>query len=102
MNDRCGQIDEFVVLEGKCAGPDVCPLSQVKTGSIVSIKRLTTTPDVTNRLREMGFYEDQRIKVLSRQSSFICQVCNARLGISRKLADSILVSATPAPAKKSG
>ncbi len=60
---------------------------------MVCIKRLATAPELTQRLRELGFCEEQRIKLVARQSSFICQVCNARLGISQKLADSILVEA---------
>jgi Fe2+ transport system protein FeoA len=60
---------------------------------MVCIKELATAPEMTDRLREMGFCEEQQIKVVARQSTFICQVCNARLGISRKLADSILVEA---------
>jgi Fe2+ transport system protein FeoA len=86
---------EFAVIEGRCAGTEVCPLSRVQAGAIVCIKRLTTSPDVTNRLRELGFCEDQRIKLLARQSNYICQVCNARLAISGKLADSIMVEAVP-------
>ena len=46
---------------------------------------------MTERLRELGFCEQQRIKLLTRDSNFICQVCNARLGISEELAESILV-----------
>ena len=86
----------FEVLEGHCAGSEVCPLSRVKAGAVVCIKQLTTTPEVTNRLRELGFCEEQRIRLLARQSNFICQVCNARLAISEKLADSIMVQAVPA------
>jgi Fe2+ transport system protein FeoA len=52
---------------------------------------LAHSPEINDRLREMGFCEEQKIKVLSHQSSFICQVCNARLGISQNLADAILV-----------
>ncbi len=44
-----------------------------------------------DRLREMGFCEEQSVKLLSRDGSLICQVCNARLGISEELAESILV-----------
>ena len=91
---------EFEVLEGRCAGPQVCPLSHVKTGAVVCIKQLSTTPEVTNRLRELGFCEEQRIKLLARQSNYICQVCNARLAISGKLADSIMVEAVPATGSK--
>jgi ferrous iron transport protein A len=87
----------FHVLEGHCAGPQVCPLSRVRAGAVVCIKQLATAPDVTDRLRELGFCEEARIKLLARQSSFICQVCNARLAISAKLADSILVEALSAP-----
>lgn len=39
----------------------------------------------------MGMCEEQRIKLLARDSNYICQVCNARLGISDKLADAIFV-----------
>jgi Fe2+ transport system protein FeoA len=81
----------FKVLDGQCAGPDVCPLSCVKTGEVVCIKELAASPDVQARLREMGLGEQQRIKLVSHNSSIICQVCNARLGISKKLAEAILV-----------
>jgi Fe2+ transport system protein FeoA len=57
----------------------------------VRIKQLSTSPEVTHRLREMGFCEEQKIKLLSRQSSLICQVCGARLGISPRVAEKILV-----------
>jgi Fe2+ transport system protein FeoA len=87
---------EFEVLEGRCAGPRVCPLSHVKAGAVVCIRQLSTAPDVTNRLRELGFCEDQKIRLVARQSNYICQVCNARLAISGKLADSIMVEAVPA------
>ena len=85
----------YVIVEGQCAGPKVCPLSRVQAGSVVCIKRLSTTPELTDRLREMGFCEQQQIKLLTRDSNFICQVCNARFGISEALADSILVEAVP-------
>lgn len=86
----------FFLLEGQCAGPRVCPLSRVQAGTTVCIKRLSTAPEITQRLRELGFGEDQIIKLITSDSSFICQVCNARLGLSKKLADAILVEALPA------
>jgi Fe2+ transport system protein FeoA len=91
---------KFEVLEGRCAGPQVCPLSHIKAGAVVCIKQLSTAPDVTNRLRELGFCEDQKIRLVARQSNYICQVCNARLAISGKLAESIMVEAVPAPVSK--
>ena len=77
--------------QGQCSQPFLCPLSRVNTGVAVRIKQLAAPPEVTHRLREMGFCEEQKIKLLSRQSSLICQVCNARLGISARLAEKILV-----------
>ena len=85
------------VLQGQCAGADVCPLSLVQAGATVYIKQLSTTPEVTDRLRELGFCERQKIKLLVRESSYICQVCNARVGISQKMAEAILVEAASAP-----
>ncbi len=87
---------EFRVLEGRCAGTEVCPLSRFQAGAVVCIKGLSAAPDVTDRLRELGICEEQRIKLLARQSNYICQVCNARLAISGELADSILVQEVPA------
>jgi len=80
-----------VVVNGECAGSTVCPLSRVKAGTVVCIKQLDAAPEVRDRLREMGFGEKQIVKLLSKQSSLICQVCNARLGISEELAETILV-----------
>jgi len=85
------RVAQYCVLEGRCAGPDVCPLSRVQEGATVCIKQLSTSPEMTDRLREMGFFEEQKIKLVARESSFICQVCNARLGISEEIAESILV-----------
>ena len=79
---------------GVHAGPCdhvLCPLSRVGAGVAVRIKQLTASPDVARRLREIGFCEEQPVTLLSRHSNLICQVCNARLGISSQLADSILV-----------
>ena len=66
-------------------------------GATVAIHRLYTTPEVSDRLREMGFCEKQKIKLLARDSNFICQVCNARLGLSPKLAEAIYVKAVSLP-----
>ena len=55
------------------------------------IKQLSASPEMTKRLRELGFCEEQRIKLLSRNPNLICEVCNARLGLSSKLGDLIWV-----------
>ena len=78
-----------------CPKADICPLNKVRAGTCVRIKRLSAEPELSQRLREMGFHEDQKIKLLSRHANLICQVCNARLGISERLAEIILVEPLP-------
>ncbi len=77
------------------AQPVLYPLSQVPPGTSVRIKQISGTGEMAGRLREMGFCEEQRIKLLARHASIICQVCNSRLGISEQLAKSILVETIP-------
>ena len=89
-------LQTIYVLEGQCAGSAVCPLSRVKAGTTVCIKQLATAPEICHRLRELGLGEEQTIKLLASESNYICQVCNARLGISKRLAESILLEAMPA------
>ena len=74
--------------ESEC---EICPLNEVRAGIAVRIKRLCTGPEMQNRLRELGFCEDQVIRLLTSQNNFICQVCNARLAISEQLARLIMV-----------
>ena len=69
----------------------ICPLSKMRVGTSCRIKQLCASPEIAHRLREMGFCEEQRIRLLSQHSNVICQVCNARLGISAELADAIWV-----------
>lgn len=85
------------IIEGACAGPAVCPLSRVKAGTTVCIKELAAAPEVRDRLRELGLGEQQRVKLLSSEANVICQVCNARLALSEKLARTILVEPLSAP-----
>ncbi len=79
------------VVEGCCANPAFCPLSQVKAGTVVSVKQLAAAPEIRDRLRELGLGEECQVKLLSRQASVICQVCNARIALSEELAHAILV-----------
>lgn len=67
------------------------PLSEAKAGASVRIKLVSASPEVTSRLREMGFCEEQKIRLISQHTHVICQVCHARLGISRQLAEKIMV-----------
>lgn len=82
---------------------EACPLNLVETGVAVRIKKLCASPDVQVRLRELGFCEDQIIRLLTNRTNYICQVCNARLALSQKLAELILVEPlqafVPAPGR---
>ena len=73
------------------AGRSACPLSHVRAGTSVRIKELLASPEICQRLRELGFCEEQRVKLVLQDSNVVCQVCNVRLGLSAKLADSIWV-----------
>jgi Fe2+ transport system protein FeoA len=78
-----------------CHHPAVCPLNKIRAGMAARIKELSAPPEVSHRLRELGFCEDQQIRLLSCEDNIICQVCNVRLGISEQLAESILVEPMP-------
>ena len=67
------------------------PLSHARAGETVVVRRLDGPEDTNRRLREMGFGEEQRVRVISLQAHVLCQVCNARLGVSAKLAEVIMV-----------
>lgn len=82
-----------------CPTPELCRLSGCRAGTVAIVRQLTATPEVNQRLREMGFGEAQRIKVLQGRSNLLCQVCNARLGLSARLADQIWVELVPTMAK---
>ena len=84
-----------IARDGQCAQPFICPLSRVQAGTVVCIKRLSGPEDVRLRLREMGLGEEQTVKLVSRDGNLICQVCNARFGISRELGNKILVEPLP-------
>jgi len=73
-----------------CANP-LCPLNRVKAGVAVRIRQLCASPQVADRLREIGLCEDQIVKLLTSSTNIICQVCNARLALSDQLAQTILV-----------
>lgn len=74
---------------------EICPLSCVKAGVTVRIRRLCASPEVQNRLRELGLCEDQIIRLLTGHTNYICQVCNARFALSEQLARLIMVEPVP-------
>jgi len=79
----CGEI-----VNRQCA---LCPLNRVKSGMAVRVKKLLAAPNVAQRLREIGLGEEQIVRLVTSQTNIICMVCNARLAVSRQLAELILV-----------
>src|SRR6266436_5699006 len=53
--------------ESRC---EVCPLTRVKAGVAVRIKQLCASPELQNRLRELGLCEDQIIRLLTSPIQF--------------------------------
>jgi len=76
--------------ESSCSNP-LCPLNRVRAGLAVRVRQLCAAPEVADRLREIGFCEDNIIKLLTSHNNIICLVCNTRLALSEQLAQSILV-----------
>jgi Fe2+ transport system protein FeoA len=75
-----------------CRTPQLCQLNRVRAGETVVVKQLNGSPETNQRLREMGFGEEQRVRVITLQANLLCQVCNSRLGLSSRLAELILVA----------
>lgn len=75
---------------GPCARP-LCPLNRVRSGMNVRVKQLCASPEVGQRLREIGLAEERMVKLLRCGANVICIVCNARLALSAQLAEGILV-----------
>ena len=73
-----------------CAN-SLCPLNRIKAGVAVRIKKLCASPQVSTRLRELGFCEEQVIRLLTAHSNIICMVCDARLALSTQIAETIMV-----------
>jgi len=75
---------------------ETCPLNRMEAGVVVRIKKLCASPEIQTRLREVGFCEEQIIRLVTTQTNYVCQVCNTRLALSCKLAELILVEPLPA------
>lgn len=78
---------------------ELCPLTCVRAGVAVRIRQLRAAPELQARLREIGLIEDQIVRLVASHSSFICQVCNARLALSQQLAQLIMVEPVLPPAR---
>ncbi|MBT5925802.1 MAG: ferrous iron transport protein A [Verrucomicrobia bacterium] len=70
------------------------PLPKIGKGQKVRVQKLEGHESVCNRLREMGFCEDSEVRILNNSGAMLCQVCGAKVCLSRQVADSILVEPT--------
>ncbi len=67
-------------------------LLEINSGKEVSIKKINSNIEICNRLREIGFCENAKIKCISNNGSMlICEVCNSKFGINDNLAKEIFV-----------
>lgn len=87
----CAVMNEMCLSPQTEAPCEVCPLTCVRTGVAVRIRKLCAAPEMQERLREIGLCEDQVIKLITNRTNFICQVCNSRLALSQQLAQLIMV-----------
>jgi Fe2+ transport system protein FeoA len=76
--------------------PMLLPLSRARRGVSLRVKELSAPNEIRQRLREIGLCEDQVVRLIASHSNIICSVCNARLALSFRLADFIMVEALAA------
>ena len=67
------------------------PLEQIEPGRRVTVQGLSGHPAHCRRLREMGFCELAEVEVLNNGGAMVCQVCDSKVCLSRRLAADILV-----------
>ena len=67
------------------------PLSDAPSGVSVQIKCLRGEEGVCQRLREMGFGESAIVEKVADHGTLICKVCDAKIAISKELAQNIIV-----------
>ena len=79
---------------GDSSPTELLQLSTVRAGMSVRIKQLSSSPEVSVRLRELGFCENAIVRCVHKGGgNIICEVCNTRIGLNQRIADSIYVLA---------
>ncbi|HTR81152.1 MAG TPA: FeoA family protein [Bacteroidota bacterium] len=72
---------------------NVMTLTQIPVGRFARIHRLESEPEVSCRLREMGFCENAIVRlVVNGEGNLICEVCNTRVGLNHSISDDIIVT----------
>ena len=68
-------------------------LGDIPIGASVRIRRLNSRPDVSTRLRELGFCENEVVRCVTHgYGNIICEIRNSRVGLDTGLARVIVVS----------
>jgi Fe2+ transport system protein FeoA len=74
-------------------------LAATPAGLDVCVQRLDGETHHTRRLRELGMFEGQTVRVLTPGNPLICKVGDCRFGICQRLARCILVQPVTSTAK---
>ena len=83
------------------APTELLPLTRVRSGASARVRALSANPDVACRLRELGICEGQCVVSLGGGDRTICLVRSARLALSGRLADCVLVEAATEDVERS-
>ena len=70
-------------------------LTDIRAGQEVTVSCLASTGRDGLRLRELGFGEGQRVRIIHRHDPLICEVGSGRIGVCKRLAACIEVSCLP-------
>lgn len=69
------------------------PLTMVKPGETVTIRRITGKDEVRQHLAELGFVVDSMVTVISEMGgNLILQVRESRIALDRTMANRIMVA----------
>jgi ferrous iron transport protein A len=71
--------------------PQRMPLTELPAGSEGRVCELNGESNLCARLREMGFCESAIIQKVAGQKTLLCNVCNARIALSERAAQHIIV-----------
>lgn len=68
------------------------PLAMVKTGDVVTIRKITGKDEVRQHLAELGFVVDETVTVVSEiAGNLILQVKDSRLALDKTMANRIMI-----------
>jgi Fe2+ transport system protein FeoA len=71
---------------------DIRPLSEAPLGAECMIREICASPETRQRLREIGFSENIVVRTVVRNTSqLICELHATRIGLHRRVAETILI-----------